>query len=199
MMDLMLKYRRSVRLKIFVPQIAIVVLSLLVVLLVAFSGIEGLKEQTIKDQVNLIKLRLDTFVNLRKTVILVGNSILSKDSRIADALEAEDYNEVQTILNSMKGEVFDQIIKVSNKSADAKSAVSAQVIDLNGKIIASTATKDRYGNVSQVVGDDVSSFWAFKKMSAKSGFLSSIDYRRFYWWLYCSKQIYLYVKYSTTV
>ncbi len=178
MMDLMLKYRRSVRLKIFVPQIAIVVLSLLVVLLVAFSGIEGLKEQTIKDQVNLIKLRLDTFVNLRKTVILVGNSILSKDSRIADALEAEDYNEVQTILNSMKGEVFDQIIKVSNKSADAKSAVSAQVIDLNGKIIASTATKDRYGNVSQVVGDDVSSFWAFKKMSAKSGFLSSIDYDR---------------------
>ena len=178
MMDLMLKYRRSVRLKIFVPQIAIVVLSLLVVLLVAFSGIEGLKEQTIKDQVNLIKLRLDTFVNLRKTVILVGNSILSKDSRIADALEAEDYNEVQTILNSMKSEVFDQIIKVSNKSADAKSAVSAQVIDLNGKIIASTATKDRYGNVSQVVGDDVSSFWAFKKMSAKSGFLSSIDYDR---------------------
>ena len=178
MMDLMLKYRRSVRLKIFVPQIAIVVLSLLVVLLVAFSGIEGLKEQTIKDQVNLIKLRLDTFVNLRKTVILVGNSILSKDSRIADALEAEDYNEVQTILNSMKGEVFDQIIKVSNKSADAKSAVSAQVIDLDGKIIASTATKDRYGNVSQVVGDDVSSFWAFKKMSAKSGFLSSIDYDR---------------------
>ena len=178
MMNLLLKYRRSVRLKIFVPQIAIVVLSLLVVLLVAFSGIEGLKEQTIKDQVNLIKLRLDTFVNLRKTVILVGNSILSKDSRIADALEAEDYNEVQTILNSMKGEVFDQIIKVSNKSADAKSAVSAQVIDLNGKIIASTATKDRYGNVSQVVGDDVSSFWAFKKMSAKSGFLSSIDYDR---------------------
>ena len=178
MMDLMLKYRRSVRLKIFVPQIAIVVLSLLVVLLVAFSGIEGLKEQTIKDQVNLIKLRLSTFVDLRKTVILVGNSILSKDSRIADALEAEDYNEIQTILNSMKGEVFDQIIKVSDKSADAKSYVSAQVIDLNGKIIASTATKDRYGNVSQVVGDDVSSFWAFKKMSAKSGFLSSIDYDR---------------------
>ena len=178
MMDLMLKYRRSVRLKIFVPQIAIVVLSLLVVLLVAFSGIEGLKEQTIKDQVNLIKLRLSTFVDLRKTVILVGNSILSKDSRIADALEAEDYNEVQTILNSMKGEVFDQIIKVSDKSADAKSHVSAQVIDLNGKIVASTATKDRYGNVSQVVGDDVSSFWAFKKMSAKSGFLSSIDYDR---------------------
>ena len=177
-MGIMTKSKENFSGKTLVLRVTLVILILLIVFLVVSKGMGSLKENVIKEQVGIIKLRLATFIELRKRSILDITAVLSKDTRIANALETENYNELQTILDSMQSEVFNKIIKVSDKSLDARSYVSVQVIDLNGKIVASTATKDRHGNVSQAVGDNVSSFWAFKKMRATSGFLASIDYDR---------------------
>ena len=177
-MGIMTKSKENFSGKTLVLRVTLVILILLIVFLVVFKGMGSSKENVIKEQAGIIKLRLATFIESRKRSILDITTVLSKDSRIANALEAENYNELQTILDSMQSEVFNKIIKVSDKSLDARSYVSVQVIDLNGKIVASTAAKDRHGNVSQAVGDNVSSFWAFKKMRATSGFLSSIDYDR---------------------
>lgn len=177
-MEMITKSKEKISSRTLVLRVTIVILILLIVFLVASKGMGSSKEHVIKEQTGIIKLRLATFIESRKKSILDITAVLSKDTRISNALEAENYNELQTILDSMQSEVFDQVIKASDKSLDAKSYVSAQVIDLNGKIVASTAAKDRHGNVSQAVGDNVSSFWAFKEMRATSGFLSSIDYDR---------------------
>ena len=85
-MGLLQRYKRSVALKVLVPQILIIILSLIIVLIVAVLGINGLKKQTIDDEVKLIQTRMSTFINMRKTVLLVGASGLSKDSKITEAL-----------------------------------------------------------------------------------------------------------------
>ena len=167
-MGIMTKSKENFSGKTLVLRVALVILILLIVFLVVSKGMGSSKENVIKEQAGIIKLRLATFIELRKRSILDITAVLSKDTRIANALETENYNELQTILDSMQSEVFNKIIKVSDKSLDAR----------NGIIVASTAAKDRHGNVSQAVGDNVSSFWAFKKMRATSGFLSSIDYDR---------------------
>ncbi len=173
-MGLLERYRRSVALKVLIPQIIVIVISLIIVIFVAVIGIDGLKQQTIENEVKLIQDRMSTFINMRKGVILVGTAGLLKDTLVTDAVAAGDNAQVQQLLNGAKNTIFNQIMKVSNKEA-GDTSVTLQVIDTKGKIIASTS-KEVNGKVSQAVGDDVSSLWFFKKMSATSGFLATLDY-----------------------
>ena len=174
-MGLLERYRRSVALQVLIPQIIVIIISLIVVIIVAVVGIEGLKQQTIENEVKLIQNRMTTFVDMRKGVILVGTAGLSKDTLITEAVAAGDANKVQQLINGAKNSIFNQIMKVSNKSA-GDTTVTLQVIDATGKIIASTSTADKDGFVSQAVGENVSNQWAFRKMSATSGFLATLDY-----------------------
>lgn len=174
-MGLLERYRRSVALQVLIPQIIVIIISLIVVIIVAVVGIEGLKQQTIENEVKLIQNRMTTFVDMRKGVILVGTAGLSKDTLITEAVAAGDANKVQQLINGAKNSIFNQIMKVSNKSA-GDTTVTLQVIDATGKIIASTSTADENGKVSQAVGENVSNQWAFRKMSATSGFLVTLDY-----------------------
>lgn len=176
-MGLFERYRRSVALKALIPQLIVIVVSLIIVILVAVVGIEGLKQQTIENEVKLIQTRMSTFIDMRKGVILVGTAGLSKDTLITEAVAAGNANEVQRLLNEAKSGIFNQIMKVSNKSA-GETTVTLQAIDATGKIIASTSTADKDGFVSQAVGESVANHWAFRKMSATSGFLSTVDYDR---------------------
>lgn len=174
-MGLLQRYKRSVALKVLVPQILIIILSLVVVLIVAVSGINGLKEQTIDGEVKLIQTRMTTFIDMRKTVLLVGASGLSKDSKITEALAQNDAAALQQLLNAAKSDIFDQILKVTNKNATS-TTVSFQVVDNNGKILASTSTPNSNNLVSQAVGENISGTWAFQKVKDKKGFLSTLDY-----------------------
>lgn len=174
-MGLFQRYKRSVALKVLIPQVLIIILSLIIVILVAVSGIGGLKQQTIDTEVALIQDRMKTFIDMRKAVLLVGAAGLSKDSKITEALAENDVEALQNLLDTAKSDIFNQVIRVSNKEAEA-TKVSFQVISSDGKILASTSTPGSDNLTSQKVGEDISSFWAFKKMSANSGFMSTIDY-----------------------
>lgn len=174
-MGLLQRYKRSVALKVLVPQIFIIILSLIVVLIVAVSGINGLKEQTIDGEVKLIQTRMSTFIDMRKTVLLVGASGLSKDSKITEALAQNNTAALQQLLNAAKSDIFDQILKVTNKNATS-TIVSFQVVDNNGKILASTSAPSSNNLVSQAVGENISGTWAFQKVKDKKGFLSTLDY-----------------------
>lgn len=174
-MGLMERYRRSVALKVLIPQIIVIIVSLIIVIFDAVVGINGLKQQTIENEVKLIQTRMSTFVDMRKNIILVGTASLSKDSLITEAVVAGDAYQIQQLISNAKSSIFNQIMKVSNKSA-GDTTVTLQVIDTNGRILASTSTKDKEGFVSQAVGENVSNQWAFRKMSATSGFLATLDY-----------------------
>ncbi len=174
-MGLLQRYKRSVALKVLVPQIFIIILSLIVVLIVAVSGINGLKEQTIDGEVKLIQTRMSTFIDMRKTVLLVGASGLSKDSKITEALAQNNTAALQQLLNAAKSDIFDQILKVTNKNATS-TTVSFQVVDNNGRILASTSAPSSNNLVSQAVGENISGTWAFQKVKDKKGFLSTLDY-----------------------
>ena len=174
-MGLLQRYKRSVALKVLVPQILIIILSLIIVLIVAVLGINGLKKQTIDDEVKLIQTRMSTFINMRKTVLLVGASGLSKDSKITEALAQNNTTELQQLLNTAKSDIFDQILKVTNKNATS-TTVSFQVVDNNGRILASTSAPSSNNLVSQAVGENISGTWAFQKVKDSKGFLSTLDY-----------------------
>ena len=174
-MGLLQRYKRSVALKVLVPQILIIILSLIIVLIVAVLGINGLKKQTIDDEVKLIQTRMSTFIDMRKTVLLVGASGLSKDSKITEALAQNNTAALQQLLNTAKSDIFDQILKVTNKNATS-TTVSFQVVDSNGRILASTSAPSSNNLVSQAVGENISGTWAFQKVKDSKGFLSTLDY-----------------------
>ena len=174
-MGLLQRYKRSVALKVLVPQILIIILSLIIVLIVAVLGINGLKEQTIDGEVKLIQTRMSTFIDMRKTVLLVGASGLSKDSKITEALAQNNTAALQQLLNTAKSDIFDQILKVTNKNATS-TTVSFQVVDSNGRILASTSTPSSNNLLSQAVGENISGTWAFQKVKDSKGFLSTLDY-----------------------
>lgn len=174
-MGLFQRYKRSVALKVLIPQVIIIILSLIIVILVAAFGIGGLKQQTIDTEIALIQDRMETFIDMRKAVLLVGAAGLSKDSKITEALAENHIEALQNLLDTAKRDIFNQVIRVSNKEVEA-TKVSFQVISSDGKILASTSTPGSDNLTSQTVGEDISSFWAFKKMSANSGFMSTIDY-----------------------
>ena len=176
-MGLLERYRRSVALKVIVPQIIVIAISILVVVMIAVVGINGLKKQAIENEVKLIHTRITTIIEMRKNLILVGVASLSKDSLITEAVAEGNVVELQNILDLSKDEILNRIIHVSNKD-NKVSTVSIQVIDANGKIMAATAIKNRDGSDFKTVGDDVSNSWYFKKMSANSGYMASVDYGR---------------------
>ena len=176
-MGLLERYRRSVALKVIVPQIIVIAISILVVVMIAVVGINGLKKQAIENEVKLIHTRITTIIEMRKNLILVGAASLSKDSLITEAVAEGNVVELQNILDLSKDEILNRIIHVSNKD-NKVSTVSIQVIDANGKIMAATAIKNRDGSDFKTVGDDVSNSWYFKKMSANSGYMASVDYGR---------------------
>ena len=176
-MGLLERYRRSVALKVIIPQIVVIVLSLIIVVIVAVVGINGLKQQTIENEVKLIHTRITTIIDMRKNLILVGAASLSKDKLITDSVAEGDTAKLQNIINLSKEEILDKIVHISNKD-NKTSAVSIQIIDKSGKIIAATPIKNRDGSFLKVVGDDVSNSWYFKKMSIDSGYMTSIDYGR---------------------
>lgn len=174
-MGLFERYRRSVALKVLIPQVLIIILSLVIVMVVAVIGIDGLKQQTIESEVTTYKNRISTFIKMRETIMLVGASILSKEDNIEDFLAEGNHKELQRLLNIAKNDIFNEILRLSDKEAK-ETKVTFQVINKQGKIVASTSKADSDGFISQAIGDDVSSLWAFKKMNAYSGFLSSLDY-----------------------
>ena len=176
-MGLLERYRRSVALKVIVPQIIVIAISILVVVMIAVVGINGLKKQAIENEVKLIHTRITTIIEMRKNLILVGAASLSKNSLITEAVAEGNVVELQNILDLSKDEILNRIIHVSNKD-NKVSTVSIQVIDANGKIMAATAIKNRDGSDFKTVGDDVSNSWYFKKMSANSGYMASVDYGR---------------------
>ena len=174
-MGLFERYKRSVALKVLIPQILIILLSLVIVIVVAVVGINGLKQQTIEGEVKLIQIRMSTFIDMRKTVLLVGTSGLFKDAKITEALMQGDVAGLQNMLNVAKNDIFNQVIRVSYKE-DKDTTVSFQIISAEGKILASTSKPNADQKIAQAVGEDVSGSWAFRKMNANSGFLSTIDY-----------------------
>ena len=174
-MALLERYRRSVASKVLIPQIVVIIVSLIIVVLVAVIGIDGLKQQTIENEVHLIKSRLTTFIDMRKTVLLVGTASLSKDTLIADAIENGDNAALQQLINNQKDNVINEVLRMTNKEAKG-TTTRIQVINKNGVIVASTSEKNADGVISQAVGENVSDSWAFRKISAKSGFVSTIDY-----------------------
>ena len=176
-MGLFERYRRSVALKVIIPQIVVIVLSLIIVVIVAVVGINGLKQQTIENEVKLIHTRITTIIDMRKNLILVGAANLSKDKLITDSVAEGDTAKLQNIINLSKEEILDKIVHISNKD-NKTSDVSIQIIDKSGKIIAATPIKNRDGSFLKVIGDDVSNSWYFKKMSVDSGYMASIDYGR---------------------
>ena len=176
-MGLFERYRRSVALKVIIPQIVVIVLSLIIVVIVAVVGINGLKQQTIENEVKLIHTRITTIIDMRKNLILVGAANLSKDKLITDSVAEGDTAKLQNIINLSKEEILDKIVHISNKD-NKTSDVSIQIIDKSGKIIAATPIKNRDGSFLKVIGDDVSNSWYFKKMSVDSGYMTSIDYGR---------------------
>ena len=56
-MGLLERYRRSVALKVLVPQILIVILALVVVILVSVVGIKKMSEYTIQREIDMLSQR----------------------------------------------------------------------------------------------------------------------------------------------
>ena len=94
-MGLLERYRRSVALKVLIPQVLVIVLSLIIVVNVAIVGIDGLRKQTIDNEVKSIQSRMSTFIKMRENLILVGTASLSKDNLIKEAIMAGNQEEVQ--------------------------------------------------------------------------------------------------------
>ena len=70
-MGLFERYRRSVALKVLIPQVLVIVLSLIIVVIVAIIGIDGLRKQTVENEVKSIQSRMSTFIKMRENLILV--------------------------------------------------------------------------------------------------------------------------------
>ena len=64
-MGLLERYRRSVALKVLVPQILIVILALVVVILVSVVGIKKMSEYTIQREIDMLSQRVSAEIRNR--------------------------------------------------------------------------------------------------------------------------------------
>ena len=166
-MGLLERYRRSVALKVLVPQILIVILALVVVILVSVVGIKKMSEYTIQREIDMLSQRVSAEIRNRLRLLESNVITLSHYSSLVDAMESKNWDSVDDIVKSVKNG-FDNI-KKANDGSNAVSAINIRIVDENGNVIASSATYNTRGQ-------NHSNRWSFKKMSADSGFLSTIDY-----------------------
>lgn len=166
-MGLLERYRRSVALKVLVPQILIVVIALVVVIIVSVVGINKMSEDTIQREINMLSQRVNAEITNRLHLLESNVITLTNYPSLINAMDNNDWNSVEDIVKSVKGG-FDSIKKVSDGS-NAVSAINIRVTDVNGNVVASSAS---YNNK----GQNHANRWSFKKMSSDSGFLSTIDY-----------------------
>lgn len=166
-MGLLERYRRSVALKVLVPQILIVILALVVVILVSVVGIKKMSEYTIQREIDMLSQRVSAEIRNRLRLLESNVITLSHYSSLVDAMESKNWDSVDDIVKSVKNG-FDNI-KKANDGSNTVSAINIRIVDENGNVIASSATYNTRGQ-------NHSNRWSFKKMSADSGFLSTIDY-----------------------
>lgn len=166
-MGLFERYRRSVALKVLVPQILIVVIALIVVTIVSVVGINKMSEDTIQREINMLSQRVNAEISNRLHLLESNVITLANYPSLIDAMDSNDWTGVEDIVKSVKSG-FDNIKKASDGS-NAVSAINIRVTDVNGNVVASSAS---YNNK----GQSHANRWSFKKMSADSGFLSTIDY-----------------------
>ena len=166
-MGLLERYRRSVALKVLVPQILIVILALVVVILVSVVGIKKMSEYTIQREIDMLSQRVSAEIRNRLRLLESNVITLSHYSSLVDAMESKNWDSVDDIVKSVKNG-FDNI-KKANDGPNAVSAINIRIVDENGNVVASSATYNTRGQ-------NHSNRWSFKKMSADSGFLSTIDY-----------------------
>lgn len=166
-MGLLERYRRSVALKVLVPQILIVILALVVVILVSVVGIKKMSEYTIQREIDMLSQRVSAEIRNRLRLLESNVITLSHYSSLVDAMESKNWDSVDDIVKSVKNG-FDNI-KKANDGSNTVSAINIRIVDENGTVVASSATYNTRGQ-------NHSNRWSFKKMSADSGFLSTIDY-----------------------
>ena len=166
-MGLLERYRRSVALKVLVPQILIVILALVVVILVSVVGIKKMSEYTIQREIDMLSQRVSAEIRNRLRLLESNVITLSHYSSLVDAMESKNWDSVDDIVKSVKNG-FDNI-KKANDGSNTVSAINIRIVDENGNVVASSATYNTRGQ-------NHSNRWSFKKMSADSGFLSTIDY-----------------------
>lgn len=166
-MGLLERIYRSVALKVFLPQLAIIILSLVIVILVAVQGINKLTQNTINQEVTLIKDRMATFVSMRQLVVTSNIVTLSHNAALAEALVNENRQDAQNFVNDVIRS-FNGIKKAGNPNA-ADTGIGIRVMDAKGKIVATSTSFNK-------IGEDMSSSWSFRKMTADSGFISTKDY-----------------------
>ena len=79
-MGLLERYRRSVALKVLVPQILIVILALVVVILVSVVGIKKMSEYTIQREIDMLSQRVSA--EIRNRLRLLESNVITLSSRI---------------------------------------------------------------------------------------------------------------------
>ena len=166
-MGLLERYRRSVALKVLVPQILIVILALVVVILVSVVGIKKMSEYTIQREIDMLSQRVSAEIRNRLRLLESNVITLSHYSSLVDAMESKNWDSVDDIVKSVKNGFNN--IKKANDGSNTVSAINIRIVDENGNVVASSATYNTRGQ-------NHSNRWSFKKMSADSGFLSTIDY-----------------------
>ena len=168
------KIKSTVALKVFIPQLLVIIIAIAAILLVGYVGLVKLAKDTIDREIELIQTNLKTLIDMRRTTMLSSAAILSESAELEEAMKKNDAEHIQEIISHTREKVFNPLLKTMDKNAP-DSTMSIQVIDLNGKIIANTNDADPE---AQKIGTDVSHLWAVQAMSGKSGFLSSVDYDR---------------------
>ncbi len=166
-MGLLERFRRSVALKVLVPQVLIVIVALVVVIIVSVVGINKMSEDAIKREINMLSMQVNAEIGNRQRLLESNVMTLINYPSLINAMENNDWNSVEAIVKSVKGGL-DNIKKV-NDGHNAVSPVNIRVTDKNGNVIASSASYN-------IKGQSHANRWSFKKMSADSGFLSTIDY-----------------------
>lgn len=166
-MGLLERYRRSVALKVLVPQVLIVIVALVVVIIVSVVGINKMSEDTIEREINMLSMQVNAELGNRLRLLESNVMTLTNYPSLINAMENNDLSSVEGIVKSVK-DGLDNIKKV-NDGHDAVSSVNIRVTDKDGNVIASSASYN-------IKGQNHANRWSFKKMSADSGFLSTIDY-----------------------
>ena len=142
-MGLLERYRRSVALKVLVPQILIVILALVVVILVYVVGIKKMCEYTIQREIDMLSQRVSAEIRNRLRLLESNVITLSHYSSLVDAMESKNWDSVDDIVKSVKNG-FDNI-KKANDGSNTVSAINIRIVDENGNVIASSATYNTRG------------------------------------------------------
>ena len=168
-MESLKKILNSVVGKMLFPQIAVIVISVVIILIFSIRGVNALSERTLLRELENVKKGVEGAMNNNLTLIATNVNTIAGTETLISALRDNNVDEIQAEVDLLKTSMTEISRGISGDSAI--STINFRVLDNKGKIIASSAIYNRRGQ-------DQSQRWSFKSMGAESGFLTTVDYGR---------------------